>query len=69
MWAANSLVTRARQLGSVEPYHFLFPYKRGNSPYLPTWHMADNGLRRTQQPNASPMRVVLRGSLHRDRRF
>jgi len=46
MWAANSLVTRARQLGSVEPYHFLFPYKRGNSPYVPTRHMADNGMQK-----------------------
>jgi integrase len=43
VWAANSLVSRARQLGSVEPYHFLFPYRHGNTPYDPTKHMADNG--------------------------
>jgi integrase len=46
VWAANSLVSRARQLGSVEPYHFLFPYKRGNAPYDPTRHMADNGVQK-----------------------
>jgi integrase len=46
IWAANSLVSRAKQLGSVEPYHFLFPYKRGNVPYDPTRHMADNGIQK-----------------------
>lgn len=46
IWAANSLVSRARQLGSVEPYHFLFPYKHGNRPYDPTRHMADNGVQK-----------------------
>jgi hypothetical protein len=33
-------------LGSVEPYHFLFPYKRGNRPYDPTRQMADSGLQK-----------------------
>lgn len=46
VWAANSLVIRARSLGSTEPYHFLFPYKRGNTPYDPSRHMADNGLQK-----------------------
>jgi integrase len=46
LWAANSLVIRARQLGSVESYHFLFPYRHGNTPYDPTRHMADNGLQK-----------------------
>jgi integrase len=46
VWAANSLIIRARSLGSVEPYHFLFPYKRGNTPYNPTRQMADNGLQK-----------------------
>jgi integrase len=46
VWAANSLVSRAKQLGSVEPYHFLFAYKRGNSPHDPTRHMADNGIQK-----------------------
>jgi integrase len=44
LWAASSLVIRARSLGSVEPQHFLFPYKRGNTPYNPNRQMADNGL-------------------------
>jgi hypothetical protein len=46
VWADNSLVSRARQLGSVETYHFLFPYKHGNRPYDPTRHMADNGVQK-----------------------
>ena len=46
MWAASSLVNRARQLGSVEPYHYLLPSKRGNAPYNPTRHMADNGMQK-----------------------
>jgi integrase len=46
LWAASSLVIRARLLGSVEPYNFLFPYKRGNTPYVPTRQMADNGLQK-----------------------
>jgi integrase len=46
VWAANSLVMRARSLGSTEPYHFLFPYKRGNVPHDPTRHMADNGMQK-----------------------
>lgn len=46
VWAASSLVIRARSLGSVEPHHFLFPYKRGNVPHDPTRHMADNGLQK-----------------------
>jgi integrase len=46
LWAANSLLTRARQLGSVEPYHFLFPYRHGNRPYDPSRHMSDNGIQK-----------------------
>ena len=46
LWAANSLVSRARQLGSVKPYHFLFPYRHGNQPYDPTRQMSDNGLQK-----------------------
>jgi Phage integrase family len=46
VWAANSLVIRARSLGSTEPHHFLFPYKHGNTPYDPTRHMADNGIQK-----------------------
>jgi integrase len=46
LWAAGSLVARARSLGSVEPYHFLFPYRHGNRPHDPTRHMADNGMQR-----------------------
>lgn len=49
VWAASSLVIRARSLGSTEPHHFLFPYKRGNTPYDPTRHMADNGLQKRWQ--------------------
>jgi integrase len=44
VWAASSLVNRAKQLGSVEPYHYLFPYRYGRSPYDPTRHMSDNGI-------------------------
>ena len=33
-------------LGSVEPYHFLFPYRHGNRPHDPTRHMADNGMQK-----------------------
>ena len=40
VWAANSLVSRARQLGSVEPYHFLFPYKHAS---MATGHMIQPG--------------------------
>jgi integrase len=46
VWAANSLVIRARQLGSVEPYHFLFPYRHGNRPHDPTRQMSDNGMQK-----------------------
>jgi integrase len=46
VWAANSLVVRARSLGSVEPHHFLFPYKRGNTPYNPNRQTADNGIQK-----------------------
>jgi len=46
LWAANSLVVRARSLGSVEPCHFVFPYRHGNRPYDPTRHMADNGMQK-----------------------
>jgi integrase len=46
VWAASSLLRRAKELGSVEPYHFLFPYKRGRSPYDPRRPMSDNGLQK-----------------------
>jgi integrase len=39
-------VIRARQLGSIEPYHFLFPYRHGNTPYDPTRQMSDNGVQK-----------------------
>jgi integrase len=46
LWAANSLVVRARGLGSIAPHHFLFPYKRGTAAHDPTRHMADNGMQK-----------------------
>ena len=46
LWAAGSLVARARSLGCTEPHHYLFPYKHGNTPYEPTRHISDNGLQR-----------------------
>lgn len=46
LWAANSLVIRARGLGCTEPYHFLMPYKRGCSPYDPNRPMSDNGMQK-----------------------
>jgi integrase len=46
VWAASSLVHRAKELGSVEPYHYLMPYKHGNQPYDPRRHMSDNGIQK-----------------------
>lgn len=46
LWAANSLMIRARSLGCSEPFHHLLPYKHGNSPYDPTRPMSDNGMQK-----------------------
>jgi integrase len=46
LWAASSLVMRARTLGCTEPHHYLMPYRHGNRPYDPTRHMSDNGIQK-----------------------
>jgi integrase len=46
VWAANSLVIRARQLGSVEAYHYLLPFRHGNRPHDPNRQMSDNGMQK-----------------------
>jgi integrase len=46
LWAANSLVIRARTMGCTEPYHFLLPYRHGNRPHDPTRQMSDNGMQK-----------------------
>lgn len=46
LWAATSLVARARGLGCTAPQHFLFPYKHGNTPYDPARHISDNGMQK-----------------------
>lgn len=46
LWAASSLVIRARSLGSIEAYHYLFPFRHGNRPHDPTRQMSDNGMQK-----------------------
>jgi integrase len=40
LWCAE------QRIGSIEPYHYLMPYKHGNEPYGPRRHMSDNGIQK-----------------------
>ncbi|HVJ09918.1 MAG TPA: tyrosine-type recombinase/integrase [Acidisarcina sp.] len=46
LWAVERLVERARELGSVEPQHYLFPLRHGTGPYHPDQPMTSSGLKR-----------------------
>jgi integrase len=45
-WAINGLVQRARELGAVEPWHYLFPRCENFVDYDPLQGMSDSGLKR-----------------------
>ncbi len=46
LWALEQLLYRAREIGSVHPQHYLFPFRRGTTPYDPTRPMTQSGLKK-----------------------
>lgn len=49
MWAAEQLLERARQIGSIHPQHYLFPFRRSSGPWDPRRPMTSSGIKRLWQ--------------------
>jgi integrase len=45
-WAAEQLLARARDLGGVDPQHFLFPWRRPPADFDPTKPMTVSGIKK-----------------------
>lgn len=46
MWAMEGLIARARELGSVSPSHYLFPFQSARTHYDPSRPMSESGLKK-----------------------
>lgn len=47
MWAAEQLISRAKECGATDPQHYLFPFRKGNGPYDVGRSMTDSGMKRS----------------------
>lgn len=47
VWSAEQLLRRARDLGALTPFHYLFPFGLGNGEYDATRPMTVSGLKRS----------------------
>jgi integrase len=45
-WAVTQLIDRARELGAVEPQHYLFPFRIGRGAWDPSRPMSESGLKK-----------------------
>lgn len=46
LWALEQLIARARDLGAVNPQHYLFPFRETPHPFDPTRPMSVSGIKR-----------------------
>lgn len=46
VWAMAGLMTRAREMGSFAPSHFLFPFQPSRTHYDPTRPMSESGMKK-----------------------
>jgi integrase len=46
LWALKNLLLRAHSVGSKEPSHYLFPFRKGNGPFQPWQPMTGSGLKK-----------------------
>ena len=46
LWALECLISRARELGSVDPQHYLFPWRVSVGKYDPEKGMSESGIKK-----------------------
>jgi integrase len=48
LWAVKNLLLRAAAIGSVEPHHYIFPFRKAGR-YIPVMPMGDSGIKKPWQ--------------------